>query len=338
MATVTHELDSVFNGAVDATGGFKVNGTSVINSSGVVLATLDVTAAGTTTGIALALDDNTGLTTGKIVAIASSATAITTTGRLFSSVHSGATGTSATLNEFSTAANDETVLLKLTASAALALGTALNVSVAALTTGTAIKSTDNTALTTGILLHLATSATAITGAGRLFYSNHTGATGTSAILNEFASAANDETVLLKVTASAALALGVAFQVSGAAITTGTLISANDANALTTGGVAVFASNSADTGTRSIVQIKQDHASASGATALEVWQDGALAAIKLTGNPTIGIDFTALANTEAIFNATAATGCTAAPQTNAAIGFIKIKVAGTDQWIPYYDAT
>lgn len=44
-------------------------------------------------------------------------------------------------------------------------------------------------------------------------------------------------------------------------------------------------NSSDTGTRSVVYIKQDHASASGATALEVAQDGALAAIKVTSAAT-----------------------------------------------------
>ena len=62
------------------------------------------------------------LTTGKGALVSSAATAITGAGRLFSSVHSGNASTSGVLNEFSTAAADETVLARFTASAALAAG------------------------------------------------------------------------------------------------------------------------------------------------------------------------------------------------------------------------
>lgn len=262
-------------------GGVWANGTQVIDADGTLLTQPDITVASVTTGIGLALDDNTALTTGQLVKIASSATAIATTGRLLSVVHSGATGTSAVLSEFSSAATDETTLVKITASAALALGTALNVSVAAMTTGTGIKSTDNTALTTGILCSLASAATAITGAGRLLRVDHTGATGTSAILSEFASAATDETVIVKITASAALAAGVALQISGASVTTGTLVSCADANALTSGAMISLTSNSADATARSLVYVKNDHASAVAATCLELVNDAPLGAIKTT---------------------------------------------------------
>jgi hypothetical protein len=142
------------------------------------------------------------------------------------------------LNEFSTAATDETNLLKLTASAALAAGTVLDISAAAMTTGTALDiggmaaltsgngivvAASGTTQTTGILLSLASAGTAITGAGRLLYSNHTGVTGTSAILNEFASAAGDETTIAKITASGALAAGDALMISCDAMTTGTAL-------------------------------------------------------------------------------------------------------------------
>lgn len=205
--------------------------------------------AALTTGKALHIVGN-ALTTGNLVSVTSSATAIATTGRLVSIVHSGATGTSAVLSEFSTAATDETTLLRLTASAALAAGVVLDISAAAMTTGTALDiggmaalttgngivvAASGTTQTTGILLSLTSAGTAITGAGRLLYSNHTGATGTSAILNEFASAATDETTILKVTASAALAAGKAVYISAAAMTTGTAlyIAATEAT-LTTG--------------------------------------------------------------------------------------------------------
>lgn len=240
--------------------------------------------AGLTTGKALHVVGN-ALTSGILMNVTSSATAITGAGRLFASNHTGTTGTSGILNEFSSAATDETVILKVTASAALALGTALQVSGASITTGKGIEASDLNALTTGIGLHVASSATAITGAGRLLYVNHTGATGTSATLAEIASAANDETVVFKVTGSAALAGGKLVNLSAAALTTGTILDISDNTAATTGKAVNVVMNSADTGTRSVVYIKQDHASASGATALEVAQDGALAAIKVTSAAT-----------------------------------------------------
>lgn len=240
--------------------------------------------AGLTTGKALHVVAN-ALTTGLVVNVTSSATAITGAGRLLAVNHTGATSTSGVLAEVSSAANDETVIFKVTSSAALALGVALQVSASSLTTGKGIDASDLNALTTGIGLHIASSATAITGAGRLLYVNHTGATGTSATLTEIASAANDETVVFKVTGSAALAAGKLVNLSAAALTTGTILDISDNTAATTGKAVNVVMNSADTGTRSVVYIKQDHASASGATALEVAQDGALAAIKVTSAAT-----------------------------------------------------
>ena len=227
----------------------------------------------------------------------------------------------------------------MTASAALALGAAVQVSGASITTGTGILASNLNALTTGIGLHIASSATAITGAGRLVYINHTGATGTSAILNEFASAANDESTVLRVTASAALAAGVLLDLSATAVTTGTVLDMGGLDALTTGTGLLINSNSADTGTRILLSIVNDNTAATGTTGLAIQNDATAGAhIKLTGTGILGIDFTALGATDFLWDCTAASGCTAAPQTNAAIGFITMKVAGTQQWIPYYNAT
>lgn len=203
--------------------------------------------AGLTTGKGIDTVAN-ALTTGQVISIASSATAITGNGRLFLSNHSGATGTTATLNEFISAATDESVILQVKASGALALGKIVNVSGASVTTGTAIAASDLNALTTGIGLHIASSATAITGAGRLVYVNHTGTTSTSGILAEFLSAATDETVIAQFKASAALAAGKIVNVSGASMTTGAAVSVADLNALTTGiGVHIASSATAITG-------------------------------------------------------------------------------------------
>lgn len=197
--------------------------------------------AALTTGSALTIVAN-ALTSGLVVSVTSSATAITGAGRLLNIVHSGATSTSGILAEVSSAANDETVIFKVTSSAALALGVALQVSGASITTGKAIEASNLNALTTGIGLHIASSATAITTTGRLLYVNHTGATGTSATLVEFLSAAADETVLFQVKNSAlftgdmaifnaaATAAGIAVKViaTAATLTTGRYFSANDA--------------------------------------------------------------------------------------------------------------
>lgn len=321
------------------TGAFYVNDTEVFDDDGNFVGSINLEAAAVTTGTVLSMDDANALTSGKVVHIASSATALTSAARLLLSDHTGNAGVSAVLNEFLSAAADETVILQAKASAALAAGKIVNVSGLAMTTGKAVSVDNLDALTTGIGVSIGSAATAITGAGRLFSSAHTGATGTSAILNEFASAANDETVVVKITASAALALGTAFQVSGAAVTTGTIIKANDADALTTGGIAVLASNSADTGTRVLLQVTNDNTAATGCTPLSIQNDATAGShIKLTGTGVNGIDFTALTSADTIFNCTAGAGCTAAPQTNAAVGFINILVAGTPQWIPYYNAT
>lgn len=143
----------------------------------------------------------------------------------------------------------------------------------ALTTGVLQVNTAN-GLTTGQILSLASSATAIATTGRIFLSTHSGATGTSAVLNEFTSAANDETTVLKVTASDALAAGKVLFVSAAAMTTGTALDISGSVATTTGTLLNINDNSADTGTRSLVSIKQDHASASGATPLTILNDNA----------------------------------------------------------------
>lgn len=160
----------------------------------------------------------------------------------------------------------------ITVTPSVASSTAVDVVSAALTTGKGIDMSDLNALTTGIGVHIASSATAITGAGRLLYSNHTGATGTSAVLNEFASAATDETTVLRVTASAALAAGVVLDISASAVTTGTVLDMGGLDALTTGTALNIVSNSASTGTRTLVNIVNDNALATGTTPLVIVQD------------------------------------------------------------------
>lgn len=312
------------------------SGTTLLGILGAA-ATVDMidVASVVTTAQVLDIDANS-LTTGKIVDLAS--TSVTTGTLLRVQDNSSDTGTRVVVDIIADHASATgTTALRVDQDAVSAV--AVQIVGAALTTGKALLMSDLDALTSGIGIHVASSATAITGAGRLAYFNHTGATSTSGVLFEVASAATDETVVARVTASGLLAAGVALDITCATMTTGIGLDLGDLDGLTTGKGINVVSNSADTGTRALVQITNDNTAATGATCLSIQNDATAGAhIKLTGTGILGIDFTALGANDFLFDATAGTGSTAAPQTNAAVGFLKIKVAGTVQWVPYYNAT
>jgi len=160
-AGVSAVLNEFSTAAADETNLLKLTATAAL-AAGVVL---DISASAMTTGTALDIGGMAALTTGNgivvaasgttqttgiLLSLSSAGTAITGAGRLLYSNHTGITGTSAILNEFASAAGDETVIAKITASGALALGKALHISTASMTTGTAlyIDATEAT-LTTG---------------------------------------------------------------------------------------------------------------------------------------------------------------------------------------------
>lgn len=157
----------------------------LITSSGTMTTTgslLTLTGNSATTAAGLFRVNANGLTSGIAAVITSSATAITGAGRLLRVDHTGATGTSATLSEFASAANDETTILKVTASAALAAGKAVVISGAAVTTGILLDISDNTAQTTGTAVNIITNS-ADTGTRTLLNvkQDHASATGTTVL-------------------------------------------------------------------------------------------------------------------------------------------------------------
>ncbi len=257
---------TIGNAATDTLG---VTGVSTF-TAGATTDAVNITGTAITTGKAIDIIDLAALTSGIGINVTSAATAITGAGRLVYSSHTGVTSTSGILNEFISAANDETVIVKVTASDVNALGTALQVS-SATTTGNGITVAAN-ALTDGFGISVTSSATASTATGRLLNVNHSGNASVSGVVAEVKSAAADETVVFQALASAALAAGKVANVSGAAVTTGTLLSVADANALTTGMVAQFKSNSSDATARTLVDIHNDHASAVGSIPLKITQD------------------------------------------------------------------
>lgn len=263
---------------------------------------LDISTDSLTTGKVIDMSDLAAITTGKaihvdatgvtqtdgiLVHLDSASTALTSTGRILLVDHTGNATVSGVIAEFASAAADETTIVKITASAALAAGTALDISAAALTTGKVIDMSDLGAITTGkaihidatgvtqtsgILVHIDSASTALTGAGRLLLVDHTGASASSAVVAEIASAAADETVVFRVTASAALAAGVLVDLSAAALTTGTVLDMGGLDALTTGTALNVVSDSTSNGTRSLVRIVNDNTGATGTTPLYIQQD------------------------------------------------------------------
>lgn len=142
----------------------SIIGTGIMTTTGNLL-TLTANAATTAAGL-LRINAN-GITDGIGLVIASSCTTSTSTGRLLKVTHSGNASVSGVIAEVSSAAADETVVLKATASAALALGAVLQVSGAAVTTGTLIDVPGVAALTTGSALKIAHNTSVIEEGGCL---------------------------------------------------------------------------------------------------------------------------------------------------------------------------
>ena len=311
VSTILSEFASA---AQDETVIFQVTASDVLAGGKAAF----ISAAAMTTGTALDISGMAAITTGKginvtasgttrtdgiLVNITDASTAATSTGRMLYVGHTGATGVSTILSEFASAATDETVIVKVTASAANALGTALQV-VSATTTGNGVTITTSslttgtglsvayagtTSLTTGAnLVSITSSSTASTATTRMLYVNHTGATSASGagILSEFISVATDATTILKVTGSTGFAVGTIVSVSAAALTTGTALSLANADALTTGKIINATSNSSNAGARSLVYISNANSAAVLATPLTIVNAGVTGTgskFKLAGN-------------------------------------------------------
>jgi hypothetical protein len=258
-----------------------------ITSSGVMTTTgnlLTLTGNSATTAAGLLRVNANALTSGIGVIIASSSTALTT-GYLFNVSHSGnaTAGNPSVLSCFSSAAAEDTTIVQVIASDVLAGGVALDISLAAMTTGKGIDLSNLDAITTGkalhidatgvtqtsgILVHIDSASTALTGAGRLLLVDHTGNAGNaSGIVAEIKSAAADETIVFQVLDAAALALGMLVNLSGVAVTTGTVLNFASMDALTTGiGLSIASGSAALTGAGRLVYVNHTGAATAATTA------------------------------------------------------------------------
>jgi hypothetical protein len=298
-------------------GAFTGNTTSsfmTLTASGLTTGTvLYIPVVGLTTGKGINLIGTTALTTGIMLNVESgtTGTSLTGAGRLVYVNHTGVTTNSGILSEFASAATDETVILKVTASGALALGTALAISGSSITTGKGLTLNDLDALTDGYGIHIKSTATALSSTGRLLLVEHaTSATTTSGVIAEFKTAATDETVLMQLT-TAAMINGVALNVVGTTgMTTGSLIrvATSTAGALNTNGIVAIKATGAYTstsnyglldvsatalvGTGTVVNIKATNGSQLTNTLLNVEQTTTTTAytgniVQLTGTSTTG---------------------------------------------------
>ncbi len=138
----------------------------------------------------------------------------------------------------------------------------------AFTTGRGLNIVNNV-ITDGFLTHINSSSAVLDATGRMLMVDHTGGATVSGILAEIASNATDETVIFRVTASSTLIAGVAVDISVASMTTGMALDISDADALTTGGIGDFSSNSVDVSARQLIHIHNENVLAVGTVPLNI---------------------------------------------------------------------
>jgi hypothetical protein len=132
VTTTSGVLVGIDSNATDETIMLKLTNSDVAAAGRMIV----LSASAMTTGSGIVMADLDSLTDGIGVSIISASTALTATGRLFSSSHTGASGTNAVLNEFITTATDETILLQVkNATAGQTTGTLLKVASSGYTTG-----------------------------------------------------------------------------------------------------------------------------------------------------------------------------------------------------------
>lgn len=266
--TTTGEVVNIAgNTATTSTGLLRVSGTGLTDGFAAEFTSGGANLTATGGGINVAMG---AATAGTGIQITTTGVYTGTTGALAITADSATTGVLAKIsgNGLTTGTG-----LLITSSGTLATtGNLLTLTGNSATTAAGLLRINGNALTDGKGLIIASSSTVLSSTGRLLHVSHTGNAGVSAVLAEVSSAAADETVVFQALASAALAAGKVVNVSGAAVTTGTLLSVSNADALTTGLVAEFKSNSADATARTLVSIHNDNTAATGSIPLKITQD------------------------------------------------------------------
>ena len=157
------------------------------------------------------------------------------------------------------------------------------------TTGTVIDATSIDALTTGSIAQF-TSDSSDTSTRQLvnIVNDNTSATGTTCLQIQQDAARTSLSIdqngnNLAIAIDTEATTEPAIQIDSPATTSHYVLNIPNCDALTTGRIAQFHSNSSDTGNRKLVAITNDHASATGATCLSIQQDAAEVALFIDQN-------------------------------------------------------
>lgn len=137
--------------------------------------------------------------------------------------------------------------------------------------------------------------------------------------------------------------GISTSVNGLTTGTGILVAHTTAVIASGGSLIRASSTSVDTGTTTGTLLDLSSSAATAATLAKITSasltTGKGLVFTLAGLTTgAAVDTTGIAAATQNFNMNASTGSTAAPQTNAPVGFFKIGIGGTDQWVPYYGSS
>ncbi len=248
--------------------GLVINTPSALGNNALRFAT-----TGQTTGAIISIPAADSLTTGNALNfVSNSADASTRSLTFIRNQNAGAVN--ATILQLQQDANAPTLVINSSATTKSALSFAAT----SQTTGTIIAVNSANSLTTGgIAAFLSNSADAT--ARNLFFIRNQNAGATGANLIGLQQDANASTMTFNSSATSQSVLS--FNTTGQ--TTGTIININAANSLTTGGILNLSSNSADNGSRNLVNIQNQNTGATGTTVLSITQGAARQAVNINQN-------------------------------------------------------
>ncbi len=274
---------------------------------------INVSAAPLTTATALDIGDADALTSGKIANFASNATSTANTRTLVQVTNSATATSNVTALGITQESNGKGLFIDANGSASVSLdidsealtSNVVDIQPTVLTTGTALDIGDADALTSGKIANFASNATSTANTRTLVQVTNSATATSNVTALGITQESNGKGLFIDANGSASVSLDIdsealtsnVVDIQPTVLTTGTALDIGDANALTTGKIANFVSNSATTDTRTLVQITQDNSAATFATALKIQQDSNAPGLEVdgpvVGTPTITQSITAV---------------------------------------------
>lgn len=258
---------------------------------------IDVAAPITTTGNVIDVGDADSLTTGGILNLVSNSSSTGLRNLVTITNDNTAATSTACLRLNQDAAVDVLVIDQNGNGACLTFLAAANTSTDVISIGSPAATTGNivnatpTSLTTGSIIRGVSSSNS-TSTRSLLFLNNSGTLATGCTIADFQQNSVARVVFVdqntdarSVEIDSESTTASVIYVDTPVTSTGNVLDITTANSLTTGRIASLISNSADTGTRTLVQITNDNTLATGATCLSIQQDAIQNAITMTGGGT-----------------------------------------------------